>query len=174
MPVTFAARLRAFHDVLLPFFCGVRPILEGQTVRSTAASKRIPRLHVVGEDHHVIALGATHPVGERRRPPTGVFVNAQGVSRAVRTLHQVARPGSFGQLDERATVRAADDAHQRIPKSRCSRPRSKPTTTSSSTVMTGTAMRPVRAINSSRAVESSATFLAVKSRPWDERNSFAA
>jgi len=81
---------------------------------------------------------------------------------------------SLGQLDERATVRAADYPHQRIPKSRCNRPRSKPTTTSSSTVMTGTAIRPVRAINSARAVASSATFLAVKSRPWDERNSFAA
>jgi len=41
-------------------------------------------------------------------------------------------------------------------------------------VMTGTAIRPVRAINSSRAAVSSATFLAVKSMPWDERNSFAA
>jgi hypothetical protein len=40
--------------------------------------------------------------------------------------------------------------------------------------MTGTAIRPVRAINSSRAAVSSATFFAVKSMPWDERNSFAA
>jgi hypothetical protein len=160
--------------VLLPFLCGVRPVLERQTVRATAASNRISRLHLVGEGHHVIALGATHPVRERRGPATGVLVNAQGVPRAVRTLHQVARPRMFGQLDERGTLRAADDAHQRSPKSCCSRPRSKPTITSSSTVMTGTAMRPVRAINSSRAAVSSATFLAVKSRPWDERNSFAA
>ena len=35
-------------------------------------------------------------------------------------------------------------------------------------------MRPVLAINSSRAVVSSATFLAVKATPRDERNSFAA
>jgi hypothetical protein len=41
-------------------------------------------------------------------------------------------------------------------------------------VMTGTAMRPVRATNSARASMSSATFLAVNSMPWDERNSFAA
>jgi len=60
-----------------------------------------------------------------------------------------------------------------MPKSRCNRPRSNPTTTSPSTVMTGTAIHPVRAINSSRAAGSSATFLAVKSMPWDERNSFA-
>jgi hypothetical protein len=46
--------------------------------------------------------------------------------------------------------------------------------TSSPIVMTGTAMRPVFAISASRASASSATFLAVKSMPWDERNSFAA
>src|SRR5713101_1585479 len=93
---------------LLRFFCGVRPVLERQTVCAAAASNRISRLHVVGECHYLIALGAAHPVGERRGPATGVFVNAQGVPPAVRTLHQVARPRSFGQLDERATVRAAD------------------------------------------------------------------
>jgi len=113
-------------------------------------------------------------MSERRGPSPGILTNAQGVTRAVRTLQQVARSGSFWEFDERATVRAADSAHQRIPKSRCNRPRSKPTTTSWSTVMTGTAIRPVRAINSSRAAVSSATFLAVKSMPWDERNSFAA
>ena len=159
---------------LLRLFCGVRPVLERQTEYAIAASNRISRLHVVGECQYLIALGAAHPVGERRGPATGVFVNAEGVSRAVRTLHQVARPRSSGQLDERATVRAADDAHQRIPKSRCSRPRSKPTTTSSSTVMIGTAVRPVCAINSSRAAVSSATFFAVNSMPCNERNSFAA
>ncbi len=61
-----------------------------------------------------------------------------------------------------------------MPRSRCNRPLSKPTTTSSSTVMTGTAIRPVRAINSSRPAGSSATFFAANSTPWDERNSFAA
>jgi hypothetical protein len=61
-----------------------------------------------------------------------------------------------------------------IPKSRVRRPRSKPTITSSSTMTTGTAIRPVRATSSSRAVGSSATFFAVKATSWDERNSFAA
>jgi hypothetical protein len=40
--------------------------------------------------------------------------------------------------------------------------------------MTGTAARPVRAISSSRAAASSATFFAVNAMPLDERNSFAA
>jgi hypothetical protein len=40
--------------------------------------------------------------------------------------------------------------------------------------MTGTAARPVRAISSSRAAGSSATFFAVNAMPLDERNSFAA
>src|SRR5438128_958038 len=159
---------------LLAGFCGVRPILERQTVRATAASNRVTGLHVVGKCDDLIALGATDPVGKRRGPATGGLLNSQGVPRAVRTLHQVARPCSLGQLHEGTTVGAADYVHHRIPKSHCNRPRSKPTTTSSSTVMTGTASRPVRAINSSRAAVSSATFLAVKSSPWDERNSFAA
>jgi hypothetical protein len=41
-------------------------------------------------------------------------------------------------------------------------------------VMTGTAIRPVLAISSSRAPASSATFFALKATPCDERNSFAA
>lgn len=40
--------------------------------------------------------------------------------------------------------------------------------------MTGTAVRPVRAISSSRADASSATFFAVNAIPLDERHSFAA
>lgn len=100
-------------------------------------------------------------------------MNAQGVPCTVPTLQQVAHLRLLRQLDECATVRTADYALHRITKSRCSRPRSKPTTTSSSTVITGTAIRPVRAINSSRAAGSSPTFFASKSKPWDERNSFA-
>jgi hypothetical protein len=40
--------------------------------------------------------------------------------------------------------------------------------------MTGTAIRPVRAISSARARSSSATFLDSKGTPFCERNSFAA
>jgi hypothetical protein len=59
-------------------------------------------------------------------------------------------------------------------RSRWSRPLSNPTTKSSSTVITGTAMRPVLAMSSSRALASSATFFAVNEIPRDETNSFAA
>src|SRR5437899_11308495 len=51
---------------LLRFFCGVRPVLKGQTVRATAASNRVSGLHVVGECDDLIALGATDPVGGRQ------------------------------------------------------------------------------------------------------------
>ena len=40
-------------------------------------------------------------------------------------------------------------------------------------MITGTAMRPVLAINSSQAPASSATFFDVNGTPRDERNSFA-
>jgi hypothetical protein len=52
-----------------------------------------------------------------------------------------------------------------IPSSRFSRPRSKPTMTSSPTTTTGTAMRPVLAMSSSRAAASSATFFAANGTP---------
>src|SRR5438552_2029213 len=118
-PAVSAASLMAS---LLPVFCGVRPILERQTVRATAASNRVTGLHVVGKCDDLIARGATDPVGERRGPATGGFLNSQGVPRAVRTLHQVARPRSLGQLNEGTTVGAADYVHHRIPKSHCNRP----------------------------------------------------
>jgi len=84
---------------------------------------------------------------------------------AVRALHQISRPHSMSELDDGTAVRALDDGHDQIPRSRCKRPRSKPTITASPTVMTGTAIRPVFAINSSRALASSPTFLAVKAIP---------
>lgn len=93
---------------------------------------------------------------------------------AVRALHEVTCSAIVRELNERPAVRASDGRPGQSPSSRCKRPRSKPMITSSPTVMTGTAMRPVFAINASRVSASSATFFAVKSMPWDERNSFAA
>src|SRR5262249_46616240 len=156
------------------FVGGERAVLERQPVDPAAASKGVSRLHAFRECPDLVALGATGPVGERRGPATVILANAQRLPRAIRALHQVARPRSRRQIDKRATIRTLDGQRHRIPKSRCSRPRSNPTTISSSIVMTGTASRPVRPINSMRASVSSATFLAVNSTPWDERNSFAA
>src|SRR5262249_58956987 len=56
----------------LRFFCGERPVLERQPVRPATALNGVSRLHVAGECHDFIALGATHPVGERRGPRTAV------------------------------------------------------------------------------------------------------
>ena len=96
--------------------------------------------------------------------------------RAVRALHQVTRTNSRSEFEDEdsATVGAAHHHRDQIPRNRFRRPRSKPTITSSSTVMTGTAIRPVFPISSSRAAGSSATFFAVNAMLWDERNSFAA
>src|SRR5262249_39673273 len=152
------------HRVLLRFFCGERPVLERQPVHPTAALNGVSGLHAVRECHDLLTLGATHAVGEGRGPLTALFSDAQSRPPAVGALQYISRPCSRGHPDGSVTIRATDDRHQRIPKSRCNRPRSKPTTTSSPTVMTGTAScRPVRAINSSRASVSLATFLAVNS-----------
>jgi hypothetical protein len=99
------------------------------------------------------------------RPPISLQANAQGVAGAVGALDEVAGPDIPRQLDDRLAVRAADARHGQSPSSRCKRPRSKPTITSSPTVMTGTAMRPVFAISASRASVSFATFFAVNSMP---------
>jgi hypothetical protein len=104
-------------------------------------------------------------VRQAGRPPIALLANAQSVTGAVATLDEVAGCDTPRQLDERPAVRAADTRHDQSPSSRCKRPRSKPTITSSPTVMTGTAMRPVFAISASRASVSSATFLAVNSMP---------
>jgi hypothetical protein len=112
-------------------------------------------------------------VGQRRDPAAPFGPHPEGVARSVRAVDQVARLDVWRQVDHPATVRAANCRHRHTPRSRCRRPRSKPTITSSPTMMTGTAIRPVRAISSSRAAGSSATFLAVKGIPLDERNSFA-
>src|SRR5262249_16376655 len=122
-------------------------------------------LHAVRECHDLLTLGATHTVGERRGPLTAVLSDAQSLPRAVGALQYISRPCSRGHPDGSATIRAADDRHQRIPKTRCHRPRAKPTPTSAPPGMAGPASRAVRAINSSRASVSSATFLAANSIP---------
>jgi hypothetical protein len=55
-----------------------------------------------------------------------------------------------------------------------SRGRLKPSTTSSPTTITGTAIWPVRLISSSRPSTSVVTSTSVNATPLDERNSFAA
>lgn len=96
------------------------------------------------------------------------------------------RPAQFGQsirLPVRASTEIGSPSPQsghrtvapivQIPRSRWSRPRSNPITTSSPTRITGTAMRPVRLTSSARAVSSSAMFLDSNGMPFRERNSFA-
>src|SRR5262252_9190014 len=118
----------AFISILLHLFRSERPVLERQPVRLAAASDGVSRRHVLGKRHNLVALGATDPVGEGRGPTTAVLPDAQGLPGAVRALHQVTRPRSLGQLDGRAAIRATNQWHQPIPKSRCNFPRSNPTT----------------------------------------------
>jgi hypothetical protein len=162
------------HFGLLRFLSGERSVLERESVRPTAARNQVSRLGALRKGHDLIAVWTTHPVSQRGGPAPALFPNPKGMTRAVRTVEQVSRPDDRGHGDHGAAVRALNCRHRHTRRSRCRRPRSKPTITSSSTVITGTASRPVLAINSSRAVVSSATFFAVKMIPRDERNSFAA
>jgi len=122
-----------------------------------------PRVFREGDDR--VAGRAAQPVREACRPARGSGPHPEGMARSVRAIDQVAWPRGWRQGHRGAAVRAAQLTHGRRPRSRWSRPRSNPTTTSPSTVMTGTAMRPVRVTSSSRAARSSATFFATNGTP---------
>src|SRR5712691_7802045 len=173
-PIRPAANQRSRHMGHLLFLGGKRPVLERQAVAAAAALDRVPRLRVFGEGQQFFAVRTAHLIGEGRDPAAGILPDPKSVARAVRALHQVSGPHAGREFDRCTTVGALDDCCRHIPSSRWRRPRSKPPTTSSSTVMTGTAIRPVLAVSSLRATASSATFLAVKAIPGDERNSVAA
>ena len=143
-------------------------------IASAAAVDRIARLHVFGERQDVIAPGAAHMVSERRRPALPGTCQTQGMASAVRTLKEIAGMSPLWHGNHISAIGAADVHEHQSPSSRLRRPRSKPTTTSFPTVITGTAMRRDLATSSSCAAVSSATFFAVNAMPWDERNSFAA
>ena len=161
-------------DPFLTPLSGKRSELERERVGSAAARHRIARLHALRQCDDRVAVRATHAVCESRRPAAIVLPHTERVPSTVRALDEVSGSHVDGKFEDAAAVRTTHDRHRQIPSSRWRRPRSKPTMTASSTVMTGTAIRPVFAINSSRAAASSATFLAVNSTPRDERNSFAA
>ena len=118
--VVSAASLMMF----LLHFCRERTIFEGQPIGLAAASNGVAGLHIIGQGDDLIAGGTAHSVSERRGPSARAFTNPERVPGAVRALQQVARPGTLRHLYERATVRAGYRRHQRIPKSRCNRPRS--------------------------------------------------
>ena len=160
--------------LLLRFLSGERSVLERESVRPTAARNQVSRLGALRKGHDFVAAWTTHSVSQGGGPAPALFPNPKSMARTGRTVEQVSRLDARGHADQCAAVRALNCRRGHIPRSRCKRPRSKPTTTSSSTVITGTVIRPVLAINSSRAVVSSATFFSVKVIPRDERNSFAA
>jgi len=153
------------HRPLPRCLCRERAVLESEPVATPAALDRIARLGIVGQRQHGIAARAAHAIGERGRPAATVPSQAERVAGAVRALHEVPGRRLLRHRHDLATVRTADSHPCQIPSRRLRRPRSKPTTTSSSTVITGTAMRPVLATSSSRAPASSAMFFAANAMP---------
>ncbi len=147
--------------LLLQRLGGEGPVLEREPEALPAALDDIPGPVGLGQRDLLAALRTAHPIGKTRHPAVPVGPHPEGMPRSVRALHEVTRLDPLREIDIRAAIRASDHHGRQIPRSRFRRPRSKPTTTSSSTVMTGTAIRPVRAISSSRAAGSSATFFAV-------------
>ena len=151
-----------------------RAVFEREPVASPAALDGVAGLRLRRQRDHAITVRTTDPMRNDCQPVTALHPHPEGVARSMRAVDDVARSRAGRQRDFLSAVRATHHDHGRIPRSRWSRPRSNPTMTSSSTVITGTAIRPVRAISSSRAAASAATFLSVNGMPWDERNPFAA
>src|SRR5262249_23177142 len=137
-----------------------RPVLERQPVLTPAAGDAVASLHVFGQRQHAIAVRTADAIRERRDPAVAVPRQPEGMARAIRTLEQIAGLHVLGDVDHLLAVWTADPGCGHMPSTRFRRPRSKPATTSSSTVMTGTAARPVFATSSLRAPASSATFFA--------------
>jgi hypothetical protein len=144
---------------------GERPVGPCEPPAPATALDDIAALSAFGQRHQSVARGTTHLVGQARGPASRLCPHPEGVSRSVRTVEEVAGPPARWEAHLVPTVGTAHGDHEGISRSRWSRPRSKPTMTSSSTVITGTAVRPVRATSSSRAAESSATFLSVNGMP---------
>ncbi len=142
-----------------------RPVLEREAIPAPAALHRVARLRVLRQSDDTLAIGAAHPVGDRGYPAVPIGPHPEGKARSVRAVDHVAGTGARRHGDLLAAVRASHDVGSHRSRRRFSFPRSNPTTTSSPTVMTGTAIRPVLAISSSRAAASSATFFAVNAMP---------
>src|SRR5712692_9627638 len=152
-------------SLLLERLRGVGPVFKCEPILPPTALDQVSRLGIFRERQYRVAVRTAHPIRESCRPLPSFPPDAQGVARAVRTVAQVPGRDSRGQLDLFPAVGASDRHRGESPKRRLSRPRSKPTITSSSTVMTGTAMRPVLATSSARAVAPSATFFETKGIP---------
>ncbi len=82
--------------------------------------------------------------------------------------------GTVSPLTGLPLARGTQSPRPQIPRRRCSFPRSKPTTTSPSTTMTGVAIFPESRIISCRAAASCEISMLVYGIPLAERNSLAA
>lgn len=144
---------------------GEGTVVEREPIASALALDLIPGRGALGERHDAATVRATHAMGDRGDPHVPFDPHPEGVAGSVEAVDEVPAPHSGGEGHDLAAVGAADRGHAQSPRSRASRLRSKPETTSPSTTMTGTAIRPVLASSSSRAAWSSATFFAVYGTP---------
>ncbi len=144
---------------------GERTVLERQPVFVPAASHGVTRLRILRQGDDAVALWTAHAMGDRGNPTLSFGPHPEGEARSVRAVDNRSGKRARRHGNILATVRASHDAGGHRFRRRVSLPRSNPTTTSSSTMITGTASRPVRAVSSARAPSSSATFFAVNATP---------
>lgn len=150
------------------------PVLEREPIPAPAALDGVARPDALRQGDDALAIGTAHPVGDRGDPALPLGPHPEGEACSAWAVDHLPGTCAGRHGDVPATVRASHGAgHHRL-KRRRSLPRSNPTITSSPTMMTGTASRPVLAVSSARAASSSATFFALNAMPRDERNSFAA
>jgi len=80
----------------LQFLGGKRSELERELVGLTAARHRVAGLDVLGKRDDLVALRAAHAIREGRRPAIVLLSNAEGMTGAVRALHEISGSDSNG------------------------------------------------------------------------------
>jgi len=135
----------------------------------------VPRLDLVREDDFLLACGATRAPDQGSPPLLALSAQPERDPRSRGAVNDVARLGARRHLQGQAALRAGNGRANhlvplrpwhfsdppQIPRRRWSFPRSKPTTTSLSTRMTGVAIFPESRITSCRAAASCAISMLV-------------
>jgi hypothetical protein len=77
------------RERVLNLLHGECPVVEGESVGSTAARDHFSGFGILRQRHDVIAVRTAHAVSQCRGPATAVFSNTDRMPGAVRALHQI-------------------------------------------------------------------------------------
>ena len=106
------------HDPLLELLGRKHSILEREPVALTAALDQVSGFGLFRQRELPLTVRTAHPVGQGREPAAPFIPEPEGMARAIRAVHEIARLHVQRQCDHLATIGAADDHAGQIPRSR--------------------------------------------------------